>query len=141
MRQYLDQGIHNAEFRRCIDQHYPNRFTDWKITVTFYEAHHYLRALAANKHINIGKTHSEIHAQVDPNRPNARMPISRSAWNSYSRMFRYAQISRYQGMTDRSTFETLLSSYYAHQLSDLELFKKYVTGKGASIPGAKRSKL
>ena len=53
MQQYLNQANHNQKFHDCINSEFPGHFCDWKITVLFYIAIHYLKALADKKNFDI----------------------------------------------------------------------------------------
>jgi hypothetical protein len=130
MHQFLDQASHNQEFHDTIAGNFTDRFHDWRITVLFYVAVHYLRALAAKKGINIGKTHHEIELNVNPDRDSARMKITRTAWRNYHQLYHYSRLARYEGLTDSETFEKLMQADHAYCLIHLSDFKKYIKAQG-----------
>lgn len=133
MQQYIDQAIHNEDFHECVCTNFSDKFFDWKITILFYVAIHYLKALAAKKSIDIGETHMDIERNCNPDRANAAMRISANAWREYKNLFRYSQTSRYEGITDIETFEKLKEIDYSYCLKHLEFFKKYIKGQGIPI--------
>ncbi len=94
MDRFLRQAKHNEEFHQCICDNSIDRFNDWKITSLFYTAIHYLKALALKKSINIGQTHQEIEQNVNPDRNNAVMRISKNAWYDYKKLLQYSKNSR-----------------------------------------------
>ncbi|RYM32099.1 hypothetical protein ERX46_15565 [Brumimicrobium glaciale] len=79
MDRYLNQANHNEEFHNCICENSPDKFYDWKITSLFYTAIHYLKALALKRDINIGQTHHEIELNINPDRNNSSMRITKGA--------------------------------------------------------------
>lgn len=69
MQNHLEQAKHNRELLNEMETVFPQKFFDWKITITFYIAIHYLQALADHKGIEIGQTHNDIERNVNPNSP------------------------------------------------------------------------
>jgi hypothetical protein len=133
MQQHLKQATHNQEFHDKIVDDFSEQFYDWKITVLFYVAIHYLKALAAKRNINIGETHYEIEQSVNPDRGNSTMNISRGAWREYKNLFRYSQTARYEGITDFDTFEKLKQIDHSFCLKHLDNFKKYIESQGITL--------
>lgn len=133
MQHHLDQALHNQTFHDCIENQFNDQFYDWKITVLFYIALHYLQALAATRGIHIGDTHYTVEQNVNPDRPNAKMRIAKGAWREYKNLFHYSRTARYEGITDIATFEKLKQMDHAYCLQHLESFKKYMQGQGLGI--------
>lgn len=79
MDRFLNQALHNEEFHKCICENFSDKFYDWKIATLFYTAIHYLKALALKKGIDIGQTHHEIELNVNPDRNNSSMRITKNA--------------------------------------------------------------
>lgn len=127
---HIKQARHNKEFHDCIDKEFPSRFCDWKITVLFYTALHYLKALAEKRTIDIGETHYDIEHNVNPDRNGRKMMISKGAWKNYKALFRYSQTARYEGITDFDTYNKIKEIDYKQSLIHLENFKKYIEGQG-----------
>lgn len=130
---HIQQAKHNEKFHECICEQFPDRFFDWKITVLFYQAIHYLKALAAQKGLRIGDTHHEIELNINPDRPKNVMPITRGAWREYNSLFQYSQTARYNGVTDFETFEKLKEVDYGFAKKNLENFKKYLLSVGLKM--------
>ena len=133
MQKHLDQAAHNQIFHDPIDGNFSEQFHDWKITVLFYVAIHYLKALAAKRKINIGETHYEIELTVNPDRGSSKMKITRGAWREYKTLFNYSRTARYEGITDFVTFEKLKKADHYYCLQHLENFKKYIKGQGIDL--------
>lgn len=133
MQQHLDQATHNQNFHDCIDTQFNGHFYDWKITVLFYVGIHYLKALASSRGIDIGETHFDIEQNVNPERNNARMRITKSAWREYKNLFTYSRTARYEGISDIDTFQQLKQIDHSYCLSHLSNFKKYVQSQGVSV--------
>lgn len=133
MQQHIDQASHNKKFHDSIDTQFGSQFYDWKITVLFYVAIHYLKALASQKGIDIGETHYEIEQSVNPDRHAAKMRINRNAWREYKNLFNYSRTARYEGITDFATFEKLKQIDHSYCLKHLENFIKYLRSQGLPI--------
>lgn len=91
MQHHIDQANHNKDFHSCIQDNFYERFYDWKITVLFYIALHYLKALYLKRNMNIGDTHFDIEQNVNPDRPNPTMTITKGAWREYKNLFNYSR--------------------------------------------------
>lgn len=77
--------------------------------------------------------HYDAEQNVNPDRPNAKMRISRNAWRDYKSLFHYSRTARYEGITDVVIFEQLKQTDHAFCLQHLENFKKYLQGQGLNI--------
>lgn len=133
MQHFIDQAIHNERFHECVHSNFSESFFDWKITILFYTAIHYLKALAADRNIDIGSTHTDIEYNCNPDRTGRKMPITRNAWREYKNLYRYSHTSRYEGITDIATFEKLKEIDYSYCKIHLDTFKKYIKGQGLPI--------
>jgi hypothetical protein len=133
MKEFLTQAQHNQEFHDCIAEEFADKFHDWRITVLFYVAIHYLKALASKRGVQIGDTHHEIECNVNPDRPSATMKIKKNAWKEYKRLYDYSRTARYAGYCPITTFEELKKIDYQYCLQHLEHFKKYVKGEGVPV--------
>ncbi len=134
IQKYLDQANHNEEFHTCLTSNYSEKFFDWKIIVLFYTSIHYLKALAAKKGIDIGKTHSEIASNCNPKRDSPKMALSTNAYNEYKKLRVYSEAARYEGIdTDIDTFEKLKEQDYKFCLEHLTKFKGHMKGYGLAI--------
>lgn len=134
MNRFLNQASHNENFHSSICEKFSDNFYDWKITSLFYTAIHYLKALASKRGIDIGQTHHEIELNVNPDRHNSSMRITKAAWKEYKNLLRYSKNSRYDGInTDSETFETLMKSDYEYCVQHLDNFKKYMKSQGLQI--------
>lgn len=133
MQQHIDQASHNQKFHDSIDTQFGGQFYDWKITVLFYVAIHYLKALASQRGIDIGETHYEIEQSVNPDRYSAKMRLSRNAWREYKNLFNYSRTARYEGITDFATYEKLKQIDHSYCVQHLDNFKNYLRSQGLPI--------
>lgn len=133
MKAHLDQAHHNKSFHDCIEATYTEKFFDWKITVLFYIAIHYLKALAIKRGFDIGEAHFEIELNVNPDKQSPIMPIKRGAWQQYKRLSDYSRTARYEGITDFKTFEKIKQIDHSNCLTHLDNFKKYIESQGIVV--------
>jgi hypothetical protein len=135
MQNHLKQAKHNQELLSEMNVKFPQQFFDWKITISFYIAIHYLQALTDSKNIEIGQSHYDIELNINPNsNNNPKMRTTRGAWEEYRRLFRYSQTARYEGINeDIEEFEILMELDYIRCIKHLNNFKKYIKSQGLDI--------
>jgi hypothetical protein len=133
MEHHIFKAEHNQKFHDCIEAEFDGHFYDWKITVLFYVAIHYLKALAILRGIEIGETHIEIEKSVNPDRNTAKMRLTRNAWREYRNLFNYSRTARYEGISDFATFEQLKKLDHAYCVQHLDNFKKYMGSQGLAV--------
>jgi hypothetical protein len=92
---HIEQAQHNEAFLSAIKSHFPQKFFDWKITVTLYIAIHFLQAFARFKRVNIGNSHREMLDNSNPSNTAATNPLSQNAFNAYRNLFHLSHGSRY----------------------------------------------
>ena len=129
MKSYVDQGKHNESLLSHLKTTFPDTYFDWKITIIFYSAIHYLKAYAALNKKNIGVTHQEIFNNTDSHNKNAVFPIQKGAFILYKDIFHYSKNARYNGMIDSSTFEILMKKDFQECEILFEKFKKFLISK------------
>lgn len=133
MQEHIDQAKHNWDFHDCVETNFSGKFYDWKITVLFYIAIHYLKALASKRGIDIGETHFDIEHNVNPDRTGRKMQITKNAWREYKNLFNYSRTARYEGITDIATFEQLKQIDHSYCLKHLDNFRRYIEGQGVTL--------
>ena len=102
MNEFYNQAKHNETFLIAIEQSFPDDYFDWKITVIYYTSIHLLKCLAKKRNVNIGATHQDIAASLNPRRGKQITPFPTWAWDKYEDLLRYSKTSRYDGISDRS---------------------------------------
>src|ERR1039457_2916731 len=100
MKRFLEQATHNHDFHDCLIKHFPDTFYDWKITVLFYIALHYLKALMKHRGQKVENTHWDIQNEVNPDEPKAKCKISKTAYKNYYKLKQYSENARYEGVID-----------------------------------------
>ena len=134
MQSHINQAVHNRNFHHCIDTKFAGQYSDWKITVLYYVAIHYLKALAAKRGITLGDTHYDIEHNINPAKDNCRMRITKNAWHHYRSLLKYSRTSRYEGIMDIAAFESLKENDHSHCLQHLTAFKNYIIGQEIPLP-------
>lgn len=130
MQEHINQAQHNEEFLKAIEDKFPDYFFDWKITVIFYIALHYLKAYNQFNNARIGSSHKELNFNANPANEKALNPLSTKAFNHYFDLFNSSYNSRYIGLLDRKNTINLLKFNYWQAKTDLEELKKYFKSKG-----------
>ena len=133
MNEHLNQAEHNADFLEALDKQFPKLYFDWKITVVFYIAVHYLRAYEHFNGVKIKGRHVEMLYHSDPSKPDALNPLSKRAFDAYADLFNAAHKSRYQGFGSKAFHMTLLEYDYKLCLKNLEIIRNYLHSKGLNL--------
>lgn len=133
MKSYVDQGKHNESLLDHLKKNFPDKYNDWKITVIFYSAIHYLKAYAALNKKSIGVTHHEIFINTDSHNKKAIFPIQKGAYILYKDIYQYSRTARYNGMIDSATFETLMKADFDECEKNFDKFKKFLISKKVPI--------
>jgi len=133
MQSHIDQGKHNESLLSHLKVNFPDKYNDWKITIIFYCAIHYLKAYAALNKKNIGVTHNEIFINTDSLNKNASFPIQRGAYLLYKDIYQYSRTARYNGMIDSKTFEILMKADLDECEKNFVKFKKFLVSKRVPI--------
>lgn len=134
MQHHLTQAQHNLRLHRTLCEHYPEDFTDWKITLLFYAALHWVRALAWKRKIYIGDSHKEIARSCNPALRGV-MPISRKAWGEYQDLMEWSQAARYNGMMDEKEFRDDQRETHGRCIPAINYLQKYMEGRGIGLEG------
>lgn len=129
MQQHLRQARHNLRLHEELCSRFPEDFYDWKITLLFYSALHWVRALAANRKIDIGKSHHDMERSCNP-RLHGVMPISRKAWEEYSDLRNRCYNARYLGIVDEDEFMRDHAKEHCLSIPGMSYIRKYMEGKG-----------
>lgn len=133
MTEHINQAKHNEKFLLLIEQHCPDNYFDWKITVVFYCALHYLRAFESFKKIKVGGTHKDMIYHINPKNKDAKMKIDQSCADCYIDLFNMAHTSRYNGIKDTKVYLQLLKYNLSLAKKHLDHIKKFVEGHGLKI--------
>ena len=133
MQVFLTQAKHNENFYVCICQNYADNFFDWKITVAFYIAVHYLKALAKKKNVDLSPSHYDVEKQVNPDKRN-ELNLTRNAWDWYFNLYLESRTARYQGFTsDHAAYMAIKKVDYDKCDRYLTKLRNYMKGKGVQI--------
>lgn len=158
MQSHIDQALHNEVLLDELNKSHPKYFLDWKITIMFYIALHYLEALATKKKIDLGSSHESRNREIHPK--HGKMSLGRDAYTAYKRLYDYSQNARYlapsivastapsvtilafMSLTSTVSTSSLLSAReefwegdYEESVKHLLYLKKYFKGLGLPISG------
>jgi hypothetical protein len=131
---HISQGKHNESLLNDLKTSFPTKYNDWKITIVFYTALHYLKAFAKIKGKEIGTTHDEMIKNIDASRHDCVLQVTKPVFETYKRLYRYSRDSRYDGINYSEEI------YEADRLKDLAIcegeivkFKNYLRTNGLQI--------
>lgn len=133
---YKQQAKHNELFHSATCAHFPADFYDWKITILFYAAIHYVKALGNQLGIDVGNSHLDIRNNIKPpDRPGRipSMPFNKGAYGLYDYLYRASQLSRYNGIADHSgifttneLFQDIMKEEHLKCVEAIEKLKMYL---------------
>lgn len=134
MQEYLNQAEHNKNFHKSICDNFPETYNDWKLTIVFYKALHYLKAFIKDKANHVCHTHEEVDRFVNPDSNSPKLPISKTAWRNYKNLYTYSRTARYDGMINKHLFESQYKKDHDdYALNNLFDLKKYLVSRGLKI--------
>lgn len=132
MRSHIARAKSNEKFLKFIDQGASSDFTDWKITVIFYTALHYLRAYLLFKKIRVPRSHKLIDTIINPSNPSAIHPLPK-VYNRYNALYQNSWESRYSGVYTNDFQEKLLLAKCQESRQYLEALKSFFAEEGLKI--------
>lgn len=112
VQKHYKQAVHNYKFFCEVHSKLPNAFFDWKITVLFYTATHLLRALMAEKEIEVAPSHSALRKAINPNSRQSKHPVKPHCYNSYKVLYNSSDDARYAGFIDPKRRGSYLKSRF-----------------------------
>lgn len=127
MDEYVEQSKYNYEFLEILETKEPDRYFDWKITIAFYCALHCIKALLANRGIEV-ETHEEIKREIS-HRQNQSSPVSQECWKNYNKLYLQSRSCRYNGFKDRESFNRHNKNEYQKCKAYLDYIRKYINHK------------
>lgn len=133
MGKHLNQAHRNIDYLRNQCKDCCDKFFDWKVIAAFYVGYHCIQALAESKGINIGNRHYLIAENINPRNPNATMPISQSAYNSYTSLRQLSESARYNGYDNLEMHEEQNFDDFKIAFDDMNFVIKYCKGRGLAV--------
>ena len=125
MSVHLKQAKSNEILLSELEKQFPDDYFDWKITISFYIAIHYLKHLASIKKIDLGSNHIEIGKSIRPT--HGKMAIKQTPYNNYDNLLQESMAARYLGITfDESTHRKIMKASYIKCKTYLKNFKLYI---------------
>lgn len=125
MKRHLEQVNHNQEFLAVIEGHSPEKYFDWKITIVFYSALHYLRGLEKLKKLTIPNSHKDMFENINPKLKGAIMPVSKDCYEAYRDLYNLTRSARYSGIIDPKNQALLMKSQLATAKRHYQKVKQY----------------
>jgi hypothetical protein len=133
MREHLEKAKSNEKFLLFIEQNAVNDFYDWKITVIFYIALHYIKALLKFKKKPTGYTHFDLDKIINPCKPSASCPFPQDKYDCYNDLYIDSRNARYSPVYS-TDFQILLVHVLCEKSkTNLGAIKKYVVSEGLKI--------
>jgi hypothetical protein len=136
MSAFVEQVKHNESLLYHLDTTFPDKYFDWKITLTFYCCLHLIKELARVKGVSIGDSHIENLNNLNPlprAGVNPKLKVSKTQYDFYNDTYQYSRVARYTGITDYTVFELQRKSDYAICKASYANMKLYYISRGVVI--------
>jgi len=133
MKSHLERAKANERFLAFIDDNEGDDFSDWKMTVLFYCALHYLKAFLILNKKPLGHSHTEIDSIINPCSTSAKFPFPQKIYDYYNVLYQNSWEARYSGVyfTD---LQVQLLKWKCNESSDcLKKLKEYFITEGLQI--------
>lgn len=121
MQQHLNQAKHNESFLSVVETHFPDNFFDWKITIIFYIAVHYIDAYFAS----YGE-HTYSHEDRREKLEYGANSVSMAFIDHYNNLYNICRNARYNGFTDEQAYLRLQQNKLAEAKKNLKFIKNYI---------------
>ncbi len=128
MQHFLRQAEENQHLLADLEANHPSTYFDWKTTVIFYVAIHWMKAFLWAKY---GEQRIESHEQIRDFYRRNKHVMPRDVYDSYHALYRYSQVSRYEGINGEfPDWQALRRFDYQKAKTDLETFRRYMVKRG-----------
>ena len=121
MEEHLNQAKHNEDFLKIVENANPDDYFDWKITIVFYVAIHYIDAYFASHGIRI-TSHEHRFDCLEM----GEFCVSMEFFNHYSNLYNLARNARYNGFTRKDAFERNQKNRLSEAKFDMRFIKNYI---------------
>jgi uncharacterized protein (UPF0332 family) len=133
MQLHIDKARNNEKFLAFIESNITDDFIDWKITVTFYAALHYIKALLKAKHVADTHSHTKIDLAINPGNKNRKFAMPGDYYQCYRELYEASRNARYT-VVYSNQFQILLQKMQCEQSKqNLSKLKEYVKNEGVKI--------
>lgn len=133
---HLKQAKHNANFLQSVENQWADAFFDWKITLKFYVALHFMRAWVVQKGVIVPlESHFAFHKELNPSNAQAKCPLPKPIFDAYYLLYAQSRQARYEGFISslpvfnremRSRYQTLV-------LPTFQTIETFLKKEGVSI--------
>lgn len=130
MKAHIDKALNNERFLQFIESNIKDDFIDWKITVIFYAALHYLKAFLKFKKVPNVNSHKEIDNAINPGLEGAKYPIPKNEFETYRDLYQISRSVRYSGIYKSDLQVLLLSQSCEKSKQNLEVLKAFFVAEG-----------
>src|SRR5665213_3225288 len=138
MQEHIEQARHNESFLKFLTDNAPDKFFDWKITITFYISLHLLRAYGKKLKINIPAGHGFLTYAVQNQVKSNGLGCSKQVIKAYEDLINFSFSMRYDGFLHAKSFNDFSKMQFEAALSDLDIIKDFLREKG--LPFEKKEK-
>lgn len=132
VRKHINQAKSNEKLLDYLNSNLSKEYYDWKITISFYTALHYISAYANHYNI-ILKNHKDYFEYLNPHNKKSQISFSNDAYISYQTMFRNCREVRYSGLIIDSKILKKQLRNYILSCENLDVIKKFLTSQGFNI--------
>lgn len=130
MEHHITKAQNNERFLLFIEESIKDDFIDWKITVIFYAALHYIKAFLKKNKIIIGQSHSEIESAI---KAGGKFPLPPDIYDIYHDLYRTSREARYVAIYTTPFQDTLLQFKCNEAKEELNTLKEFIKTCGLKI--------
>lgn len=126
---YFKQAISNENFLLSIERSFSKDFFDWKTTVAFYSALHYIKSYALTKGVVLSDHSDTFKKLYSQQGKSPTLKIDSKIVSCYRNLFRLAHSSRYDGYTKPDVCGKIGKLRFKDAKEYLELVKHWIVPK------------
>jgi len=105
MENFSQQAEKNSRTLDKLDDAFPDDLIDWKITVAFYAALHYVNMFISHEGYDVPTTHVDLKELINPQTNEPGPKLTSGVFGAYCAMERRSRNVRYNGFNDEGFFD------------------------------------
>lgn len=133
MKKFLEKAKNNERFLFFIEKNALDDFHDWKITIIFYAAIHYIKALLKFKRKPSVFNHREMDNMINPSNSSALYPFPQNEYECYSELYTDSRNARYTPVYSTDFQILLLKVICDNSKRNLNKIKNFIISEGLKI--------
>ncbi len=133
MREHIRKAQSNERLIEYLTENIPDDYFDWKTTIAFYAAMHYIKAFFKFKNKVSGHSHKELNHKINPSSKSAILPFPQEIYECYRELYQNARNTRYEPYLDGDIQNLVFHINFDLSMKHIKNIKDYLISEGLKI--------